>query len=148
MFTVVSRLWSVWEILVFLQKRAKIVWMANNTHFFPEKQSPIPTESGSFCNLLHQCSRKFPWITRLFIDPNIQILAAIFIALIVAVPGFAYWDRRTIIRKAKEETIAQLEREGRIGDHVTAWEELLPYLRDKAEDDKKLAAMLRKFHLM
>lgn len=27
--------------------------------------------------------------------------------LVVAVIGFAYWDRRTIIRKAREETIEE-----------------------------------------
>ncbi len=28
------------------------------------------------------------------------------VVLVVAVIGFAWWDRRTIIRKAKEETLA------------------------------------------
>ena len=38
------------------------------------------------------------------------ILAVIFTALVAAVIGFAYWDRRTIIRRAKEEAIEEMKR--------------------------------------
>jgi hypothetical protein len=38
------------------------------------------------------------------------ILAGIFTALVAAVIGFAYWDRRTIIRRAKEEAIEEMKR--------------------------------------
>ena len=42
-----------------------------------------------------------------------MILTAIFTTLTLGVIGFAYWDRRTIIRKAKEETILEIEKERR-----------------------------------
>jgi len=38
------------------------------------------------------------------------ILAVIFTALVAAVIGFAYWDRRTIIRRAKEEAMEEMKR--------------------------------------
>ncbi len=40
------------------------------------------------------------------------MLTGIFTTLTLGVIGFAYWDRRTIIRKAKEETVAEIEGEG------------------------------------
>ena len=37
------------------------------------------------------------------------IITSIFTALVVAVIGFAYWDRRTIIRKARDEAFNKVE---------------------------------------
>ncbi len=42
---------------------------------------------------------------------TLQLIAGIFTAMTLGVIGFAYWDRRTIIRKAKEETLETLEGE-------------------------------------
>ena len=69
------------------------------------------------------------------------ILAGIFTTLTVSVIGFAYWDRRTIIRKAREETIEHLEREGLL-------RRLLQALREKAKTDKDLEAVLKKYGLL
>ncbi len=38
----------------------------------------------------------------------LQLIAGIFTALTLGVIGFAYWDRRTIIRKAKQDTLETL----------------------------------------
>jgi len=65
------------------------------------------------------------------------ILAGIFTALVAAVIGFAYWDRRTIIRRAKEEAIEDMKREGLLRS-------ILEVLRDIAPDNVKLAEVLRK----
>ncbi|MDQ7055897.1 MAG: hypothetical protein Q9M89_05255 [Persephonella sp.] len=54
---------------------------------------------------------------------------------------FAYWDRRTIIRKSKEETIEELERQGSI-------RKLIEVLRERAKTDKELAKILRDFNLL
>ena len=69
------------------------------------------------------------------------ILVAIFTTLTSVVIGFAYWDRRTIIRKAREEAIEVIEREGKLGDLIKA-------LRRLASEDKKLADVLRNFGLL
>lgn len=69
------------------------------------------------------------------------MLVGIFTTLTVAVIGFAYWDRRTIIRKAKEETIEAIEREGRLAHLIQA-------LRRLAQEDEKLAGILRSFGLL
>ena len=69
------------------------------------------------------------------------ILAGIFTTMTVATIGFAYWDRRTSIRKAREETIEIIEKEGRLKTLIQA-------LRKLAEGDDKLATVLRSFGLL
>jgi len=69
------------------------------------------------------------------------ILVAIFTTLTGIVIGFAYWDRRTIIRKARDEAIEVIEREGKLRDLIKA-------LRRLASEDKKLADVLRSFGLL
>lgn len=69
------------------------------------------------------------------------ILTGIFTTLTVSVIGFAYWDRRTMIRKAKEETIEEIEKRG-------LSVKLLDVLRKLAKEDAKLADVLRHFNLL
>ena len=69
------------------------------------------------------------------------IIVGIFTALTAVVIGFAYWDRRTIIRKARDEAIERIEREGRLVDLIGA-------LRELAKEDRKLAEILRGFRLL
>jgi TolA-binding protein len=69
------------------------------------------------------------------------ILAGIFTALVVAVIAFAYWDRRTIIRRAKEEALREMEEAGR-------WKTILEALRQVAIKDSNVAEALRRFNLL
>ena len=69
------------------------------------------------------------------------IITGIFTTLTLSVIGFAWWDRRTIIRKAREETVEYLE-----GDGIVR--KLLEVLKEKAKTDKELEAILRKFGLL
>jgi len=88
-------------------------------------------------------NRRFEDINKRFEDIGRQLdrMAAIFTALVIAVIGFAYWDRRTIIRKAKEETLAEIRREDRTRDLVNVLQEL-------AKTDDRLAKVLRQFNLL
>ncbi|RUM30787.1 MAG: hypothetical protein DSY42_03900 [Aquifex sp.] len=77
----------------------------------------------------------------------VNIMVGIFagqIALVVAVIGFAWWDRRTIIRKTKEETFEDMERELK----PEKFKKLLNALREKAKNDKELEAILKKHGLL
>lgn len=87
--------------------------------------------------------KRFEQIDKRFDDINKQFdrQAAIFTALVIAVIGFAYWDRRTIIRKAKEETISEIEKEGRLKDMIGA-------LRDLSKTDEQVARVLKQFNLL
>jgi nitrate reductase NapE component len=69
------------------------------------------------------------------------ILAGIFTALVVAVIAFAYWDRRTIIRRAKEEALKEMQEAGR-------WKTILEALRQVAIKDSNVAEALRRFNLL
>ena len=69
------------------------------------------------------------------------IITGIFTAIMVGNIGFAYWDRRTIIKKAKDETIAEIEKEGRGRDLINA-------LRELAKNNQEIAKILRQFNLL
>ncbi len=69
------------------------------------------------------------------------ILSGIFTTLTVTVIGFAYWDRRTIIRRAKEEAIEEIEKEGRLRDLIRA-------LKKLSEEDRRLAEVLKEFRIL
>jgi hypothetical protein len=68
-------------------------------------------------------------------------ITGVFTTLTVAVIGFAFWDRRTIISKAKEETIAEIEKEGKVKNLVSTFREL-------AKSDPEVAKVLRQFNLL
>jgi len=69
------------------------------------------------------------------------IITGIFTTLTASVIAFAWWDRRTIIRKATEETVDYLEKEGKL-------RKLIEALREKAKTDKELEAILKKYGLL
>ncbi len=72
------------------------------------------------------------------------IITGIFSALVAVVIGFALWDRRTTIRRAREESVEEVERRygvSRVGD-------LIRVLRELAKEDKRLAEVLRSFGLL
>ncbi len=95
---------------------------------------------------------------------TLQLIAGIFTVLTLGVIGFAYWDRRTIIRKAKQETLETLEREAApkeeaiIDRAVTQavqeikkdnrLQDLIAALRKLAATDPPLANVLKEFHLL
>jgi hypothetical protein len=72
------------------------------------------------------------------------IITGIFTTLTVSVIAFAWWDRRTIIKKAKEETFEEMEKEIK----PEKFKKLLNTLRDKAKTDKELEAILKKYGLL
>ena len=71
----------------------------------------------------------------------LYILAGIFTSLVAVVIGFAYWDRRTIIREARREAIEFIEKEGIL-------RRILDALRELSHEDKRLADALRRFNLL
>lgn len=71
----------------------------------------------------------------------IQILAAVLGALVVAIFGFAYWDRRTVIKEARREAIDFIDKEGLLRRLVDA-------LKTLAREDKRLAEVLKSFNIL
>ncbi|RUM28777.1 MAG: hypothetical protein DSY42_07765 [Aquifex sp.] len=72
------------------------------------------------------------------------IITGIFTTLTTSVIAFAWWDRRTIIRKTKEEIFEDMERELK----PEKFKKLLNTLREKAKNDKELEAILKKYGLL
>ncbi|OAG27480.1 hypothetical protein [Thermodesulfatator autotrophicus] len=96
-----------------------------------------------FAELREDINKRFEQVDKRFeqMMTFLWILTAIFTTLVAVVIGFAYWDRRTIIKRAKEETIEQLEREGKLKDLIDA-------LRELAREDSRLAEILRYYRLL
>ena len=69
------------------------------------------------------------------------ILTGIFTAIMVASIGFAFWDRRTVIRQARKEAVEFIEREG-----VTR--RILQALQAAAQKDEGLAKAMRDVNLL
>ena len=110
----------------------------------------LKVKMGEIDKRFEQIDKRFEQIDKRFeqVDKRfeqmmdfLKILSAIFTSLVIAVIGFAYWDRRTIIKKAKEETIAEIEKEGRLRDLIMA-------LRELAKRQPELAELLKQFRLL
>jgi hypothetical protein len=108
-----------------------------------EMNSRLEEMRGDTNKRFEQVDKRFEQIDKR-IDQLITflwILAGIFTALVVAVIAFAYWDRRTIIRRAKEEALKEMEEAGR-------WKTILEALRQVAIKDSNVAEALKRFNLL
>ena len=65
-----------------------------------------------FAELREDMNQRFTQVDQRFeqVMQTLQMIAAIFTAFFLAMLGYAWWDRRTIVRKAKEETLEALEK--------------------------------------
>ncbi len=90
-----------------------------------------------------QVDKRFEQVDKRFEEMMtfLWMLVGIFTTLTAVVIGFAYWDRRTIIRKARDEAIGAIEREGRLNEFIRA-------LKAYALQDEKFATVLRSFGLL
>ncbi len=96
--------------------------------------------------LREDMNRRFEQVNR-EIDRLVQIMIAVFagqVGLVGAVIAFAWWDRRTIIREAKRQTLDELERETK----PEKLRRLLNVLREKAKTDAELREILKKEGLL
>lgn len=75
------------------------------------------------------------------------ILSGIFTSLVIFVIGFAYWDRRTIIRKAKDETLRELNLRYEMED-INVISRLIRALREYAKSDQRMEKALTQFNLL
>ena len=119
-----------------------------------------------FVELREDMNKRFEQVDKRFeqMMNTLQLIAGIFTVLTLGVIGFAYWDRRTVIRKAKHETLETLEREAApkeeaIIDRAVAQavqeikkdnrlQDLIAALRKLAASDPPLANVLKEFHLL
>ena len=97
-----------------------------------------------------QVDKRFELVDKRFEDMNkrfdemmnfLWILTAIFTTLTATVIGFAYWDRRTIIKKSRDEAIEIIEKEGRLRDLINA-------LRELAKREPQVKSVLEQYNLL
>ena len=97
-----------------------------------------------------QVDKRFEDMNKRFEDMNkrfdqmmnfLWILTAIFTTLTATVIGFAYWDRRTIIKKSRDEAIEIIEKEGRVRDLIRA-------LRELAKREPQVRSVLEQYNLL
>lgn len=118
----------------------------------PGQEQELFRNIGEIKGQLYQIDKRFDDINKRFDDVNerfeqlytfLWVLCSIFTSLVAVVIGFAYWDRRTVLYQAKEETIHEIheydkEKTGKI----------LDALRLTAKEDSVLASSLRHFGLL
>ncbi|GAB6163708.1 hypothetical protein JCM12298_28680 [Desulfothermus naphthae] len=109
-----------------------------------EGQKAIEKEQKMF---REEMNKRFEGIDKRFeeIDQRITDLVhtantmmVVFGGLVVAMMGLVFWDRRTLIEKAKEVTVRHIETESRV----------IKVLKELSKSDKKLAEVLRSFGLL
>jgi TolA-binding protein len=99
---------------------------------------------------MQQVDKRFEQIDKRIDDLNrkidhfmtfLWIISGIFTAIMIAAIGFAIWDRRTAIYRAKQEAIEEVDRKWSLTNVVRA-------LREYALGDQRLADILKKYGLM
>ena len=99
-----------------------------------------------FEELREDMNKRFEQVDKRFeqLYTFLWIITGIFTTLTLGVIGFAYWDRRTIIRKAKEESVEEVGRRF----NLEQIKKLIEVLRELAREDEKVARVLRQFGLL
>ena len=103
---------------------------------FEQVDKRLEQQDKRIAELRSDMNKRFETFQQLMI----AILGA-FTAIVAVTIGFAIWDRRTMIRKARDEAIERIEKEGRLRDFIRA-------LRAYAEKNRELAEILRSFNLL
>jgi len=137
---------------------------AKSTGFTQEDRERLIRLEATLQTFMEQTNKRFEDMNKRFEDMNkrfeelredmnkrfeqmmkfMELMLLIFTSLVVAVIGFAYWDRRTIIRKAKEESVEEVGRRF----NLEQIKKLIEALRELAREDEKVARVLRQFGLL
>ena len=116
---------------------------AQETGFSAEDRERLVRLEATLQVFMSQTDKRFEDVNNR-IDQLISflwIIVGLFTAITLGSIGLAYWDRRSYIRQAREETIRVIEREGQLTHLIQA-------LRDVAPNQPDLASALRKYGLL
>jgi len=97
----------------FDQLEKRMVRMETTLQMFMESTNQrFEQVDQRFAELREDMNQRFTQVDQRFeqVMQTLQMIAAIFTAFFLAMLGYAWWDRRTIVRKAKEETLEALEK--------------------------------------
>ena len=128
-------------------------FMEQTNRRFEDMNKRFEDMNKRFEELREDMNKRFEQVDKRFEDMNkrfeqlytfLWIITGIFTTLTLGVIGFAYWDRRTIIRKAKEESVEEVGRRF----NLEQIKKLIEVLRELAREDEKVARVLRQFGLL
>ena len=103
-----------------------------------------------------QIDKRFEQVDKRFEDMNkrfdeqmsfLYIITSIFTTLTVTALGFAFWDRMTTIKRAKEEALNAIEDELNKKADRDKLEKLVAIIEDFAKKDVEFRKILEKHHL-
>ena len=120
------------------------VFMQQVDKRFEELRSDINSRFEQVDKRFEQVDKRFEQMTNMF-----YALSAIFTSLFVAVFGFAWWDRRTVLTSAKRA--AREEAEGvaeDIRENMVTLHRLVEVLRKFAEKTPDLKELMTRAHLL
>ena len=89
-----------------------------------------------FESMQNQMDKRFDQLTSF-----LWMIVSIFTTLVVAILGFAIWDRRTIISRAKEEALEAVRAESKLDD-------ILKAMRKISEVDSNWKTVLSQLNLL
>ena len=123
------------ERLIRLETTLKVFMEQTNKRFEELREDT----NRRFEELREDMNKRFEEVDKRFEQMMnfLWMLTGIFTTLTVGVIGFAYWDRRTILRKARDEALEEVERE--------RLSKLLEALKELAKDDLRLLEALKKY---
>ena len=113
---------------------------------FEELRSDMNARFEQVNHQFEQVNHQFEQVNHQFeqLYTFLWIITGIFTTLTLGVIGFAWWDRRTIIRRARDESLEKIEKVY----GVSRLQNLIKALRKLAKEDKRLAEVLRDFGLL
>ncbi|TAN45215.1 MAG: hypothetical protein EPN22_04265 [Nitrospirae bacterium] len=120
---------------------------------FAENKTPVVNERGVTERLVRletkidAMDKRLEDMNKRFEDINSQLnrMSAIFTTLVVAVIGFAIWDRRTMVRPF-EDKVRKMEDD--ISENKNQLHSLILSLRDLSKTDSSVAEVLKRFNLL
>ena len=135
----------IYQKLLEIEKRQAVL-EAELREFKEATNKRFQDMNRRFEDLREDMNRRFEQVDKRFEEQRgfMEILAGIFTALVAAVIALVIWDRRTAVRVAIKEASREMEKEYGLSN----LKKILEALREKAQTDKELAAILRNYGLL
>ena len=143
---IIERLTRLEEGQKALQKEQRLLREEMNRRFeemnrrFEERFKAIDKRFEDIDKRFEDMDKRFDLLNKRITDlvHMATTMMVVFGGLVVAMMGLVFWDRRTLIDKAKEVTVRHIETDSR----------LIKALRELSKTDKRLAEVMKTFGLL
>ena len=129
-------------LVVFMQQMDKRLEQVDKR--FEELRSDMNSRFEQVDKRFEQVDKRFEQMTNMF-----YALSAIFTSLFTAVFGFAWWDRRSMLKTARQAAREELEGSTRnIRENMATLDRVIDVLRNFAEKTPDLKELMSRAHLL